>query len=126
MRITKMFQKSSTPQRIITMSWMYVFIPIAWGAVVSSYTVELTMLLQTVDGAGRCWSPCARPLLSSLCSSTSSAVTWFVPEITLASQETRPLTLQHEDENYSRVFYAVLKTQHKGSHSFSARSTSGL
>ncbi|XP_030209379.1 uncharacterized protein LOC115541678 isoform X4 [Gadus morhua] len=43
------------------------------------------------------------------------------------SQETRPLTLQDEDENYSRVFYAVLETpQHKGSHSFLARSTSGL
>ncbi|XP_030209372.1 uncharacterized protein LOC115541674 isoform X2 [Gadus morhua] len=43
------------------------------------------------------------------------------------SQETRPLTLQDEDENYSRVFYAVLETpQHKGSHSFFARSTSGL
>ncbi|XP_030207878.1 uncharacterized protein LOC115540588 isoform X1 [Gadus morhua] len=33
-----MFQMSST-QRIITMSWMYVFLPIVWGAVVSSYTV---------------------------------------------------------------------------------------
>ncbi|XP_030209388.1 uncharacterized protein LOC115541682 isoform X2 [Gadus morhua] len=43
------------------------------------------------------------------------------------SQETRPLTLQDEDENYSHVFYVVLETpQHKGSHSFFARSTSGL
>ncbi|CAL8405784.1 unnamed protein product [Arctogadus glacialis] len=34
---------------------------------------------------------------------------------------------QHEEENYSRVFYAVLETpKHKGSHSFFARSTSGL
>ncbi|XP_030207837.1 uncharacterized protein LOC115540565 isoform X2 [Gadus morhua] len=31
--------KCLTPQRIITMSWMYIFLPIAWGAVVSSYTV---------------------------------------------------------------------------------------
>ncbi|CAL8289783.1 unnamed protein product [Arctogadus glacialis] len=71
--------KCLTPQRIITMSWMYIFLPITWGAVVSSYTVEL----YTVDSAGCCW--CARPLLSSLWSSTSSAVTWFVPENTLAS-----------------------------------------
>ncbi|CAL8274716.1 unnamed protein product [Gadus morhua 'NCC'] len=44
-----------------------------------------TLLLQTVDSAGCCWSHCARPLLSSLWSSTSSAVTWFVPENPLAS-----------------------------------------
>ena len=36
----------------------------------------VVLLLQTVQSAGGCWSPCARPLLSSLCSSTSSAVTW--------------------------------------------------
>ena len=35
-----------------------------------------TLLLQTVDSAGCWWSHCARPLLSSLWSSTSSAVTW--------------------------------------------------
>ena len=32
MRVTKMFQMSST-QRIITMSWMYVFLPIVWGKI---------------------------------------------------------------------------------------------
>ncbi|XP_056447328.1 uncharacterized protein LOC130383245 [Gadus chalcogrammus] len=80
---------------------------------------------------GRCWT-----LLVTLCPSSAllSLFLYFLCSHMVragkhpgVSQEARPLTLQHEDENYSRVFYAVLETpQHKGSHSFSARSASGL
>ena len=59
-----------------------------------------TLLPQTVDCAGGCWSSCVPPLLSSL-------FLYFL--------------------YFLFLFYAVLKTpQHKGSQRFSTHSTSGV
>ncbi|CAL8386887.1 unnamed protein product [Boreogadus saida] len=106
-----------------------------YGKIITRILLDIPLDAGAGDPAaadcGQCWM-----LLVTLCPSSAllSLFLYFLcshmvragkhPGI---SQETRPLTLQDEDENYSRVFYAVLETpQHKGSHSFLARSTSGL
>ncbi|CAL8350811.1 unnamed protein product [Boreogadus saida] len=82
MRVTKMFQMSST-QRIITMSWMYVFLPIVWGAVVSSYTAELTV------------NPGENVTLSCDCkTSTGENIVWYRN----CSHENQPTRILRWDE----------------------------
>ncbi|CAL8405779.1 unnamed protein product [Arctogadus glacialis] len=118
--------KTAENEAIIMMSWTYVFLPVILDIPLDAGAGD-----PAAADCGQCWM-----LLIILCPSSAllSLFLYFLcshmvrtgkhPGI---SQETRPLTLQDEDENYSRVFYAVLETpQHKGSHSFLARSTSGL